>query len=76
MKDDLTIEKGIPIPPKRHTINKGWVATLRRMEVGDSVLFENRKQAGGAIQELKRNKDPRKFVTRTVDGGIRVWRFE
>ena len=75
-KHDLTIEKDIPIPPRRRVVDKGGVATLKRMEIGDSVLFLTRKQAGVAIQELKRNKDPRKFTTRTVEGGIRVWRIE
>lgn len=74
------IEKGIPIPPK--TPGKKPKTDLRKtielLEVGDSFLYQGDKTRGcvsgiivGAANALKC-----KFVTRAVDGGVRIWRTE
>ena len=39
--DEITIEKGIPLPPKKQVGNRWgrgakWAQTLRDMEIGDS----------------------------------------
>lgn len=68
------IEKGIPIPPKR----KGGVPGLwASMEVGDSVLLEgaSQNQATGRFAPTAKRKGW-KFITRKVDGGVRVWRVK
>lgn len=38
----MQIEKNIPIPTARDT---GYTATAKRMENGDSVLFETKQEA-------------------------------
>jgi hypothetical protein len=67
----MKIEKNIPIPPRGHQKN---TALLEKMEVGDSVLVENRRKSVSTAQVL--NRKGWKAVTRTVHGGIRVWRTQ
>lgn len=75
----LVIEKGIPLLAK--STGKATSAigdAVRKLEVGDSFLIpaEDKTPKHRAIHayfkaEVKRGK---KFATRQVDGGIRVWR--
>jgi hypothetical protein len=67
----IKIEKGIPIPPPR---GLGISAALRAMDVGDSFLITGRNQAS-ASSALGRFA-PKKFATRNVEGGVRIWRTE
>lgn len=64
------IEKGIPPPadtrPRPPVSVKGL---MREMAVGDSFVAPKRP-AGSQLEGLS----PRKFSTRKVDGGFRVWR--
>ena len=69
------IEKGIPIPPRKkggqYHSKYGW----REMEVGDSKFIPNEKQSKITTISIgygKRHKQ--KFIVRTVEGGVRVWR--
>jgi hypothetical protein len=74
---DFTIEKGIPIPSASFGTPK-----YRQLGIGDSVLIpcekgsiEGRRAmavAGSLNQRLK----PSRFVSRTVEGGVRIWRVE
>lgn len=68
---NLKIEKNIPIPPRR---GSGIAAILREMQVGDSVLFP--RGDGRNARSTFGRFEPKKFCTRSVDGGIRVWRIE
>jgi len=73
---EFTIDKGIPVPK--------LVGTGRRnkypfdaMEVGDSFLVTGLK--GKTISRIccyHGKRLSRKFASRTVDGGVRVWRTE
>jgi hypothetical protein len=73
------IEKNVPIAP---VVNKGTPrddsslkGTMRRMAVGDSFLATNSREVVSATaQLLKREFSGRVYVTRSVDGGVRVWR--
>lgn len=69
-----SIEKGIPVPPivaPSEPKPDSLLGTLRRMEVGDSVLLEKRTSVGSM------SKLPgKRFTSRTVDGGTRVWRVQ
>lgn len=74
------IEKGVPLPEKKF----GNKYPFAQMEVGDSVLIPFEVE-GGAVraQDLRARLSPsisrlapRKFATRRVEGGIRVWRLE
>lgn len=65
------IEKGVPIPPK----GGGPTHPIASMQVGDSRLIEGvtQKQVGAKASDLGRALN-RKYVTRQVTGGVRVWR--
>tara|TARA_R110000824_G_scaffold50008_5_gene140078 strand:+ start:417 stop:653 length:237 start_codon:yes stop_codon:yes gene_type:complete len=74
MKDKMAgieIERNIPIPRKM-TGRTNEVAVT--MEVGDSVLCEDRVKAVNIVACLRRNG--MKSTTRKVENGIRVWRIE
>ena len=63
------VEKGIPLPTPRNNI--GTMDLLRAMEVGDSVLFPNK-----CTRAVLGRLPGKKFTTRSVEGGLRVWRVE
>lgn len=73
----MKVEKDIAIPvgsakgaPAKYPFSK--------MEVGDSVFFENGKTGGKeylAAQALGRYKKW-KFSGREQDGGVRIWRID
>ena len=74
---DAKIEKNIPIPEAKGTYASKFSRLVSKMEIGDSFLM-----AGGSGNERNsflqssRRYRPMKFTTRTVEGGIRVWRIE
>jgi len=67
----ITIEKNIPLPG----ISEQLVGTLAKMEIGDSFLLgtANVNQRETLYRRM-RQASPREFITRTVEGGTRVWR--
>ena len=72
--DELEIEKGIPVPEPRVW---GITAALRKMDVGDSIFLRGKKANNiTTIVGILTKKTERKFVTRTADGGVRVWRIK
>ena len=57
--DVITIEKGIPLPPRKQVGNRWargakWAETLRNMEIGDSFLAPANRLAG-ILKTCKRN---------------------
>jgi uncharacterized protein (DUF2249 family) len=66
------IEKGIPLPAKGG--RTGMMGVLRELEVGESVFVPNQKSSSlsGRFAWLR----PKKFTTRSQDGGTRIWRVE
>lgn len=72
-RQEIKIEKGIPITLK----NGVMMYPFDKLEVGDSFVIPNKKtnQLGSLIQ-LAKNRLQRKFVTRTIEGGTRIWRTE
>lgn len=78
----FTIEKGIPPPEdKPKTRNK---YPFKEMEIGDSFFVQTsddedertvRNKIGTAARGAKW-RTGMKFVTRAVEGGVRVWRVE
>lgn len=81
MTTDLVIpvEKGVPIPTARRVIAS--VYPFDKMEIGDSffVATNNKKGRNSSIASaayLHAKQLGRKFTTRTVEGGMRVWRLQ
>lgn len=78
--DGYVIEKGIPIPKTNSGRSKGESKyPFLKMDVGDSVFVkETRANVVGAYTRTlkQRNNSTFKFICRTVEGGVRVWRIE
>jgi hypothetical protein len=78
----IRIERGVPIPPKGHGALYPW----GEMGVGDSFFVpcgaDKAKSKGNSIATagrlfLRRNGVPEAATTsRTVEGGIRIWRIK
>jgi hypothetical protein len=72
----LVIDKGIPVPPQRRRGCGEVIDVLERMEVGDSVVFPDSGKRVTFATSGYGKRLGRKFVTRKVDGGRRIWRIE
>lgn len=75
MNSEFKIEKGIPAP--RYSKGRGLKYPFDKMEVGDSFLATGSKPH--VVSSCASNfgkKNSKKFVTRIVDGGVRVWRAQ
>lgn len=73
---EFTIDKDIPVPKQVGTGRKNKYP-FDALEVGDSFFVKDAK-----VKTLSRTcgshgkRLSRKFTSRTVDGGVRVWRTE
>lgn len=70
---EYKIEDGIP-PPRRGNL----AAQIRAMTAGQSLLVSDRPQGSVASQGNSASKiigDGRKYTTKQVDGGVRIWRI-
>lgn len=74
----IPVESNIPLPPKRPSTGRpeGQLGyPWRAMGVGDSFFVRGRTGGQMAKQVYMRGRaDQRRYVVRTVDGGVRVWR--
>jgi hypothetical protein len=76
MMNEFHIEKGIPVPKQVGAGRKNKYP-FDAMEVGDSFFIKD-----GKVKTLSRScgtygkRLERKFTSRTVEGGARVWRTE
>lgn len=76
----LIIEKNIPITAKGKRPKGPLNTLLFKMEVGDSVAFKKSdgfdpNRVCGHIGGFGKRND-RKFISRTTDEGIRIWRIK
>lgn len=76
--DELVIEKGIPLPPRR--LSSILVRTLlSKMEVGDSVLLANLTKSVDTTTQPYYNAARYlgiRVTYRKVEGGVRIWRVK
>lgn len=68
----MEIEKGIPVPPSMSGGNSEFARLIRAMEPGDSVLLTTVEKKEHARQVMR--SKGRKYASRKVAGGWRVWR--
>lgn len=77
----LAVEKDIPIPEASHRKRR---YPLDQMEVGDSFLVPTdpamtfrklQAKASSSVAYAHGTLGGRRFVTRQVEGGVRVWRI-
>lgn len=70
----FTIEKGVQFPHDR--FKEGLSATLRNMQIGDSVFVKDKTRASQTgIYTVVSKKVGFNFISRNVDGGCRIWRI-
>ena len=72
-----TIVKGIPLPGP--SVGRPAAYPLKDMDVGDSFLIpltEGKKPSyvQSSVSHAAKGLEGKTFVTRTAEGGIRVWR--
>ena len=71
----MKIEKGIAPPSKKIKV----AYSFADMEVNDSVFFDGElmgsQSNAAAAARITGRKYGRKFTTRTMDGGVRIWRI-
>ena len=78
----IKIETGIPIPPKKMGKNQA-LYPYADLEIGQSFLAapipgKSIRQTAmylGGLSAYFTKKTGRRFTSRVVEGGIRVWRF-
>lgn len=73
---DYPIEQGVPMP-NTDTNGKRSKYPFQDMQVGDSFFIAGGKSAGLAATARNwavRNRVQHRFLVRTVEGGVRVWR--
>jgi hypothetical protein len=70
----MRIEKNIPIPALATRTVWPW----KDMEIGDCARFEDRKTAAAAQARCHTYgaKNGLKFVSKTIDGVLHIWRVE
>jgi len=75
----MELERGVPFPSQSLRVSK-YKFPLGEMEVGDSFFVEIREGSflNSARSLISRygKAFSRKFATRVVDDGFRVWRIE
>ena len=70
---DIVIEKNVEIPAERLRVHYPY----KEMEVGDSFFVVDTKLARVCNNNYRMQKIlGKKFVARSIDGGVRVWRTE
>ena len=70
----IKIEHGIPLPTAP-LARLGYSSVLRQMKLFDSIFIPDRRP-GHVHRTIYIMKIPGRFTCRSVDGGVRVWRFE
>lgn len=74
--EEFPIERNIPIPGYNYGFlngkQKGYTATLRKMEPGDSVWLPMTQNAASSI--CTRVFGAGNYATRTEGKGLRIWR--
>lgn len=75
MSDTTQIDKGVPVAEKASGKNRPRTNPLWSLEVGDSVVIPVKAQENVASRAGRITRESgRRFVTRKVEGGVRVWR--
>ena len=72
------IEKGVPLP-KKGSHSKGTKYPFAKMAIGDSVFFANEPAGANSLPaigaRMYAKASSKKFVSRKMDGGVRIWRM-
>jgi len=76
----IAIDKEIPIPESRKSTGRKRIYPFRELEIGDSFFVETEEphhQVKLLLQSVRQSRFPdKKFTTRIVNNGVRMWRVE
>jgi len=72
---DFTIDKGVPMPPRRRGAGRNRVYPFAEMEVGDSFFHEGSASSVEAAASNYARRSGKRFAARYIDGGVRIWRI-
>lgn len=79
MSGQYQIETGVPLPAVKGKAGTGRFGALAALEVGQSIFEPNydvsHRSAYASTRNVMRKYPGRKFSSRKVDGGLRVWRI-
>lgn len=75
------IENNIPVPTKNNSVGrKAPKYPLSRMKVGDSFFSVSdkmiRNRLSAAMASFHKNNPTTRFISRMVEGGVRIWRIK
>lgn len=73
----ITIDSSVPTPDFEVGKHSGMRKyPFQKMEVGDSIFFENTTHDSNSIQAAKRyfSRNGKTMIARKKDSGIRIWR--
>lgn len=70
-----TIDKNVPIPDVQLNKRGRWDPVVRAMDVGDSIVFNNRKESDQLLSAL-RNRGFRNCVRKEGPTMFRVWKLD
>ena len=68
----ITVESGVPMPPRPGSVMEGLTAALDTMKVGDS--FRLRRGSYNSMRTMASMRKYRMATRADGDGFIRVWR--
>ena len=68
------IERHVPIPSAQRD-RASWAKVVNRMEVGDSIMFPNKREAQNFAAAL-RNYGNRSVIRTQKSGAVRVWKMD
>lgn len=81
----MEIDKNIPVPTSGIQKGRPRKYPIESLEIGDSFLIPYEKdvnknamhsRASGSIANFRKKHPEKKFTTRQMEDGIRVWRIE
>jgi hypothetical protein len=72
--NELKVEKGVPIPEYRPRVYGALADACKKMDIGDSVYVPGVKCTNSIMSSVSRILGAGRFTSRTVEGGVRVWR--
>lgn len=74
----FNIETNVPVPSAKEGL--GSIYGFHLMEVGNSILFDGETRGTNAKPAIAArvygHRHGWKFKTRSVEGGVRIWRVE
>lgn len=73
----MNIEKGIPIPKDKYGRGRPVKYDWSEMDVGDSAFFDSKHAPSAQVSASTYGRaNGKKFISRSQDGGRRIWRVE